>query len=100
MSRIDVWVIILAALFVAALAALAMAAEPELQNSSFEESMDPANFACDIAKSWTRWGHWMNRILIVEDEKAIVRFVQLELEHEGYETAVALDGRSGLEAAS
>ncbi len=39
------------------------------------------------------------RILIVEDEKAIVRFVQLELEHEGYETAVALDGRSGLEAA-
>ena len=29
------------------------------------------------------------RILIVEDEKEIVRFVKLELEHEGYEAAAA-----------
>jgi len=39
------------------------------------------------------------RILIIEDEKEIVRFIELELRHEGYETAACLDGRSGLEAA-
>lgn len=39
------------------------------------------------------------RILIVEDEKEIVRIVKLELEHEGYDVCAAFDGRSGLEAA-
>lgn len=39
------------------------------------------------------------RILIVEDEKEIVRFVKLELEHEGYSVTAAFDGRSGLDAA-
>lgn len=39
------------------------------------------------------------RILIVEDEDEIVRFLQLELQHEGYETARCPDGRSGLEQA-
>ena len=39
------------------------------------------------------------RILIVEDEKEIVRFVKLELEHEGYSVIAAFDGRSGLDAA-
>lgn len=61
MSRKDVVVIVLSALITAALTAFAMGAEPALQNSSFEESMDPANFTCDLAKNWTRWGHWMNR---------------------------------------
>lgn len=61
MSRRDVLVIILSALFAATLAGLAMAAEPMLQNPSFEEAMDPVNYTCDIAKNWTRWGHWMNR---------------------------------------
>ena len=41
----------------------------------------------------------MSRILIVEDEKKIARFLELELEHEGYEVATAEDGRSGLEKA-
>ncbi|KDR96689.1 DNA-binding response regulator, OmpR family, contains REC and winged-helix (wHTH) domain [Peptoclostridium litorale DSM 5388] len=41
----------------------------------------------------------MNRILIVEDEKKIARFLQLELEHEGYEVESCHDGRSGLERA-
>lgn len=41
----------------------------------------------------------MARILIVEDEKMLARFVQLELEHEGYETDVASDGREGLDKA-
>ena len=41
----------------------------------------------------------MTRILIVEDEKKIARFLELELEHEGYEVATAEDGRSGLEKA-
>jgi two-component system response regulator ArlR len=39
------------------------------------------------------------KILIVEDEKEIVRFLELELQHEGYETEARYDGRSGLEAA-
>lgn len=41
----------------------------------------------------------MNRILIVEDEEKIARFVELELEHEGYEVEKAFDGRTGLEMA-
>ncbi len=61
MSRRDVVVIVLSAVFAAALASLAMGAEAELVNASFEEPMDPAVWACDIAKNWTRWGHWMNR---------------------------------------
>ena len=39
------------------------------------------------------------RILIVEDEAAIARFVELELKHEGYAVDKAEDGRSGLELA-
>ena len=39
------------------------------------------------------------RILIVEDEPEIVRFLTLELQHEGYETESCLDGSSGLERA-
>ena len=41
----------------------------------------------------------MSRILIVEDEKKIARFLELELEHEGYEVDTAEDGRTGLEKA-
>jgi DNA-binding response OmpR family regulator len=39
------------------------------------------------------------RILIVEDEPEIVRFLTLELRHEGYETESCPDGKSGLERA-
>ena len=35
----------------------------------------------------------MARILIVEDEEKIARFVTLELEHEGYQVEHAADGR-------
>lgn len=38
------------------------------------------------------------RILIVEDEEKIARFVELELRHEGYEVGKAANGREGLEA--
>lgn len=41
----------------------------------------------------------MKRILIVEDEDKIARFLELELVHEGYEVVKKYDGRSGLEAA-
>lgn len=41
----------------------------------------------------------MARILIVEDEEKIARFVELELKHEGYEVSKALDGRTGLDMA-
>ncbi|OLO37960.1 DNA-binding response regulator [Alkalihalophilus pseudofirmus] len=36
-------------------------------------------------------------ILIIEDEKKIARILQLELEHEGYETGAAFTGIKGLE---
>lgn len=41
----------------------------------------------------------MERILIVEDEEAIARFLELELRHEGYGVGKAADGRAGLEQA-
>lgn len=42
----------------------------------------------------------MSKILIVEDEKRIARFLELELKHEGYDIEIAYDGRSGLDKAS
>jgi DNA-binding response OmpR family regulator len=39
------------------------------------------------------------KILIIEDEKPIARFLELELSHEGYMVDIAYDGRSGLEKA-
>lgn len=39
----------------------------------------------------------MSKILIVEDEKKIARFVELELKHEGYETEWAGNGKDGLQ---
>ena len=39
----------------------------------------------------------MEKILIIEDEKKIARFLELELMHEGYEVICAFDGRSGLD---
>lgn len=42
----------------------------------------------------------MNRILIVEDEPQIARFVSLELEHEGYKTTIVSDGREALNVAT
>jgi DNA-binding response OmpR family regulator len=39
------------------------------------------------------------RILVIEDDAAISRVLQLELEHEGYTVEVARDGLSGLERA-
>ncbi|MDR9857116.1 response regulator transcription factor [Paenibacillus sp. VCA1] len=41
----------------------------------------------------------MKRILIIDDEKSLVRFIQLELEHEHYFVKAAYDGNSGLQAA-
>lgn len=38
----------------------------------------------------------MAKILIVEDEPQLARFVQLELEHEEYEIVISGDGREGL----
>ena len=42
----------------------------------------------------------MSRILIIEDEVKLARFVELELKYEGYEVEKALDGRIGLEQVS
>lgn len=39
----------------------------------------------------------MGKILIIEDEEKIARFVELELEYEGYEVKKAFTGRDGLE---
>ncbi len=40
-----------------------------------------------------------NNILIIEDEVKLARFIELELEHEGYLVQKAYDGRTGLETA-
>ena len=41
-----------------------------------------------------RFGSYMdNRILIVEDEEKIARFLELELRHEGYDVDKASNGR-------
>lgn len=39
----------------------------------------------------------MMRILIIEDEEKIARFIELELKYEGYEVEKAFNGRDGLE---
>ena len=39
-------------------------------------------------------------ILLVEDEKNIARFIELELKHDQFEVEVVHDGREGLELAS
>ncbi|HES0262528.1 TPA: two-component system response regulator CovR [Streptococcus pyogenes] len=39
------------------------------------------------------------KILIIEDEKNLARFVSLELQQEGYEVIVEVNGREGLETA-
>ncbi len=39
------------------------------------------------------------KILIIEDEEKIARFIELELGYEGYATTKAFDGRTGLELA-
>ena len=39
------------------------------------------------------------KILIIEDEEKIARFIELELLHEGYEVDKCTDGRDGLEKA-
>lgn len=41
----------------------------------------------------------MSKILIVEDEAQIARFIELELKHEGYKVEIAGDGRTGFEKA-
>ena len=38
------------------------------------------------------------KILIIEDELSLARFVELELTFEGYEVTIADDGKKGLEA--
>lgn len=39
------------------------------------------------------------KVLLIEDEEKLARFVELELSYEGYEVTKAFDGRSGLEYA-
>ncbi|HJV45052.1 MAG TPA: response regulator transcription factor [Bacillota bacterium] len=41
----------------------------------------------------------MRRVLIIEDEKNVARFIELELKYEGFEATVSMDGREGLEFA-
>ena len=38
-----------------------------------------------------------DRILIIEDEEKIARFIELELAHEGYKIQKSFNGREGLE---
>jgi DNA-binding response OmpR family regulator len=38
-------------------------------------------------------------VLLIEDEKSLARFIELELEHEGFDVTTVYDGREGLEKA-
>jgi two-component system response regulator ArlR len=38
----------------------------------------------------------VKRILVIEDEEKLARFIELELQYEGYEAEKAFDGREGL----
>ncbi len=44
-------------------------------------------------------GTLMNRILVIEDEKNLARFIELELQHESYSVTLAHDGLTGLQLA-
>lgn len=39
----------------------------------------------------------LGKVLIIEDESKLARFIELELKHEGYDVILAEDGRSGIE---
>ncbi|NOV03865.1 response regulator transcription factor [Paenibacillus planticolens] len=41
----------------------------------------------------------MKRVLLIEDEKNMARFIQLELEHESFDVHSAYDGKTGLDLA-
>ncbi|RJR07813.1 DNA-binding response regulator [Candidatus Parcubacteria bacterium] len=41
----------------------------------------------------------MCKVLIIEDEKNLARFIELELQYEGFTIATAYDGRAGLDLA-
>jgi len=41
----------------------------------------------------------MKKVLVIEDEKELAKFIQLELEYEGYQVTVENDGRDGLNKA-
>lgn len=41
----------------------------------------------------------MKRVLVIEDERNIARFIELELKHEQFDVVVCYDGRSGLDEA-
>lgn len=49
--------------------------------------------------SYVKQGDQMNRILLIEDDEGIARFLELELKYEGYEITKAFDGREGLRLA-
>lgn len=44
-------------------------------------------------------GQPMHKILLIEDEKNLARFIELELQHAGYSVTVAYDGKKGQELA-
>lgn len=39
----------------------------------------------------------LGKVLVIEDENKLARFIELELKHEGYEVILAEDGREGIE---
>lgn len=39
----------------------------------------------------------LGKVLVVEDESKLARFIELELRHEGYDVVLAEDGRAGIE---
>jgi len=48
---------------------------------------------------YNKKGVGMKKILVIEDDVKIARFVELELQHEGFEVKTTYDGRNGVEQA-
>jgi len=55
-----------------------------------------AGFACHLLAAET--GAWVSRILVVDDDKKIVRLVQAYLEQAGFQVLTAHDGETALHA--
>jgi DNA-binding response OmpR family regulator len=56
-----------------------------------------SNFHIDGVEYGQKDGGPMKKILLIEDEKNLAMFIELELQHESFSVTVAYDGRTGLD---
>src|SRR5206468_12839426 len=51
------------------------------------------------SKSYVKGSFFMKQVLLIEDEKNLALFVEMELKHESFQVTKAFDGKKGLELA-